>query len=162
MINEEPPKKEKVCDSQLFKLLNDKEKVLFILYDNPNLTRKGIVNLCPSVHTVHTVHTVHKDKKDKKDKQPFTPIDISLSSIKKDKKDKKDNDIDILGTPSKLESNINKIITRGINQKTIQSDKSELPYKYSLTEKGIVDIDKRWNEYKKEILEVLDRKAKRY
>ena len=122
-------KKEKVCSSQLFNNLSEKEKVIFTLYDTPNLTRSAIAKSLLCVISVISVISVINNSNNSNN--TFTAHTPPIPKIEE------------------IENKLTTILKREIdNHKTIKVDKSQQPYTYSLTEKGIDWVEKEWKEFK--------------
>ncbi|MFC1812323.1 AAA family ATPase [Thermodesulfobacteriota bacterium] len=121
--------------------MSDTDKVLFILFDNPNNTRKEVAEqLCKWCRDVVSV--------------------VPVVSVVNDKYDKNDQD-DMTTRVSKVAHNLINVMRRlssGDNPKT-KVDKSKVLNTYSLTELGRKTVIDKIEAFQKELYEMAKRKA---
>ena len=135
----EAKKKQLACNSGIFKTLSETDKVIFILYDNPKISRKEVAeHMCKQCRDVVSVVSVVNDENDKDDQDDMT---TPLSKVAH-------NLINVL-----------KRLSSGDNPK-VKVDKSKVPNTYSLSELGRKHVLEKIEFFKKEFNKVMFRKTK--
>jgi len=136
-------------ETELYKQINETEKVLFILYDKPKLTRKTLsANMCHPVTSVTSVTSVPKKVCGSDGGTSISPAQGG-HSLRGDNGDQGDNGDRV--TAQSTYVNLKKYLSRLLKKKLVKRDESSQPYIYSLTIKGEEYVELKYRNYKKEI-----------